>query len=240
MPTAVLPEVSPQMNQIKPVAPWPHTAALASIFLCLTLAGAFFQRSALKHPQDLASPHVVPIYLSLIALEYGLFAYVKGGLARYRLPVKTLIGGQWDGPRDVLRDIGLGLGLWAIWLGVEKTWSHIFATSHAASIHTFLPGKPVEIVLWIVVSISAGISEEIAFRGYFQRQFGALTGSRWIALWLQAVLFGIGHGYQGAQAMVRIALFGVMFGLLALWRNSLRPGIIAHAWTDILSGLFGI
>jgi hypothetical protein len=31
-----------------------------------------------------------------------------------------------------------------------------------------------------------------------------------------------------------------MFGLLALWRGSLRPGMIAHSGTDILSGIFGI
>jgi hypothetical protein len=28
-------------------------------------------------------------------------------------------------------------------------------------------------------------------------------------------------------------LFGVLFGLLAVWRKSLRPCMIAHAWTDI-------
>jgi len=31
-----------------------------------------------------------------------------------------------------------------------------------------------------------------------------------------------------------------LFGLLALWRGSLRPGIIAHAGSDILSGIFRI
>jgi hypothetical protein len=31
-----------------------------------------------------------------------------------------------------------------------------------------------------------------------------------------------------------------MFGLLAIWRGSLRPGMIAHAGSDILSGIFGI
>jgi membrane protease YdiL (CAAX protease family) len=80
----------------------------------------------------------------------------------------------------------------------------------------------------------------VVFRGYFQRQFEAFTGSKWLALCLQAVLFGISHGYQGAQACVKIAIFGALFGLLALWRGSLRPGIIAHAGSDILSGIFRI
>jgi len=97
-----------------------------------------------------------------------------------------------------------------------------------------------EILLWIGVSISAGICEELVFRGYFQRQFHAYTHSRWIALFLQAMLFGISHGYQGTVACVKIVIFGLLYGSLALWRKSLRPGKMAHAWSDILSGIFGI
>jgi hypothetical protein len=29
----------------------------------------------------------------------------------------------------------------------------------------------------------------------------------------------------------------MLFTLLSEWRKSLRPGIIAHAWTDLASGL---
>jgi membrane protease YdiL (CAAX protease family) len=57
---------------------------------------------------------------------------------------------------------------------------------------------------------------------------------------LQALLFGISHGYQGIEACVRIAVYGALFGLLALWRGSLRPGMMAHAGSDILSGIFRI
>jgi membrane protease YdiL (CAAX protease family) len=89
------------------------------------------------------------------------------------------------------------------------------------------------------VSISAGISEEIVFRGYLQRQLTALTGRTWLALLLQVTVFGIAHGYQGVQNCVAIALYGALFTLLALWRKSLRPGMIAHACTDIAGGLLG-
>jgi hypothetical protein len=29
---------------------------------------------------------------------------------------------------------------------------------------------------------------------------------------------------------------GLLYGLLAWWRKSLRPGIVAHAWSDIFGG----
>src|SRR5262249_52102966 len=72
-----------------------------------------------------------------------------------------------------------------------------------------------------------------------KRQFEVFTSSKWIALFLQAGLFGISHDYQGLEACVKIAIGGALFGLLALWRSSLRPGIVAHAGTDILGAIFG-
>jgi hypothetical protein len=37
--------------------------------------------------------------------------------------------------------------------------------------------------------------------------------------------------------MVQIGVFGLMFGVLAHFRKSLRPGMIAHAWHDSFSGI---
>jgi membrane protease YdiL (CAAX protease family) len=71
-------------------------------------------------------------------------------------------------------------------------------------------------------------------------QFRALTRSTGVALVLQAVLFGVSHGYQGLRACVTISVYGLFFGALALMKRSLRPGMIAHAWTDIAAGLFRI
>jgi len=31
---------------------------------------------------------------------------------------------------------------------------------------------------------------------------------------------------------------GALFGALAVWRRSLKPGMILHAWTDVFSGIF--
>ena len=226
----------------KLIAPRWHTALFVALFLALTLGGAFFQREARSEPgRILQHPNVVPLYLSLIAMEWGLFFYVwKGGLHRSGMKLRDLIGGRWQSLKDVAIDAILALGIWTVWMIIEKGWEHWFGPEHAASIQTFLPRRGVEILLWVALSISAGICEEVVFRGYFQRQFEAFTRSKWIALFLQAVLFGISHGYQGVQACVKIAIFGALFGLLALWRGSLRPGIIAHAGSDILSGIFRI
>ncbi len=226
----------------KPIAPWWHTALLVALFLGMALGGAFFQRQARSEPAMLQQhPHVVPLYLSLIAMEWGLLFYVwKGGLRRTGTKLSELIGGRWESAKNVIVDASLALGLWTIWTLADKAWDRWLGPAHAASIHTLLPQRALEIVLWIGVSISAGICEELVFRGYFQRQFHAYTHSRWVAWFLQAVLFGISHGYQGIEACVKIAAIGALYGLLAIWRGSLRPGMMAHAGSDILSGIFGI
>jgi len=226
----------------KPVAPPLHTALLITLFLGLAVSGAFFQRHAHSQPQMLQQHReVVPLYISLIAMEWGLVIYVwRGGLRKTGTKLSELIGGKWANAKDVLVDCGLAIGLWAIWMLFEMAWNRWLGPEHGASIQTYLPQRVLEIVLWIGVSISAGFCEELVFRGYFQRQFETCTRNWWIALFLQAVLFGIAHGYQGVEACAKIACFGVLYGLLALWRKSLRPGMIAHAGSDILSGIFGI
>jgi len=100
-----------------------------------------------------------------------------------------------------------------------------------------LPHAGVEIALWIALSITAGICEETIFRGYLQRQFIALTKNVPTGIFLSAAAFGLAHAYQGSRMVILIGLYGAMFGILAHWRGSVRPGMIAHAWQDSLNGV---
>jgi len=88
----------------------------------------------------------------------------------------------------------------------------------------------------VLVAFSAGFCEEIVFRSYFLLQFRALTNSAVTAVILQAALFGVAHFYEGPWPVVKISFYGMLFGVVALWRRNLRPGIIAHVWSDV----FGI
>jgi hypothetical protein len=98
------------------------------------------------------------------------------------------------------------------------------------------PGTNLELAVWFCLSWSAGFCEEVIFRGYLQRQFAAMGRSTLVGVVVSAIVFGASHGYEGPARMFLIAIFGLMFGLLAWWRKSLRPGMIAHAWHDSLSG----
>jgi hypothetical protein len=98
------------------------------------------------------------------------------------------------------------------------------------------PTNATECFLWLLLSVTAGVCEEIIFRGYLQRQFSNLFGKAAIGAMFSSLCFGLSHGYEGARSMFLITIFGALFSVLALRMRSLKPGMIAHAWHDLLTG----
>jgi membrane protease YdiL (CAAX protease family) len=213
------------------IAPAWHTIVFISIFVGLSVAGGFFRHAAKQQPQAaVPSGNAVSGYISIVVFEWLLVLYVRMGVHKRGVRLRDLVGGRWATPKDVMKDIALGAGLWAVWIGLMNP--HILGEGTNAA-QGLLPQGILESLAWIPLALSAGFCEELAFRGYFQRQFQAITGSAGWAVLIQAIVFGVGHLYEGVGPVGRITLFGVLFGLLALWRKSLRPGMIAHAWSDI-------
>lgn len=89
--------------------------------------------------------------------------------------------------------------------------------------------------LFLVLSITAGICEEILYRGLLMHVVSQLVG--WFpALLAVAVVFGLGHAYQGWTGMGKSALVGLVLGVLAWFSGSLYVGMILHAVLDLTSG----
>jgi len=213
------------------IAPVWHTIVFIGIFVGLSVAGGFFQHAVKQHPQPTVhSGSAVPGYISVVVMEWLLVLYVRMGVHKRGVRLRDLVGGRWATPTAVMKDIALGAGLWAVWIGLMNP--HILGGGTNAA-QGLLPQGILERMAWIPVALSAGFCEELAFRGYLQKQIQAMTGSAGWAVLFQAIVFGIGHLYEGVGPVARIVLFGVLFALLAIWRKSLRPGMIAHAWTDI-------
>jgi len=233
---AIAPESPPAPQRIAPIR---HTIVLVLLLLAVAAGGAIVQQRA-THATTLPAPaRPTTLYLSLIAMEWGLVLYVvRGGLRRTGTSLRDLVGGRWSGPRDVARDVVLAFAAWAAWTLALGMATRMAGPANAASVRSLLPQHPLDRALWVALSVSAGFAEEVVFRGYLFTQFRALTRSSTLALILQAVLFGVSHGYQGVRACVTISVYGLFFGALALRSRSLRPGMIAHAWTDIAAGLF--
>jgi membrane protease YdiL (CAAX protease family) len=83
-------------------------------------------------------------------------------------------------------------------------------------------------VFGVLAAVGAPIAEELFFRGltqpFLQKYFGGVAG-----LLLTAVLFGFAHlGSNPIEAVLPLAFFGVIVGMLAWRTGRLGPGIVAH------------
>jgi membrane protease YdiL (CAAX protease family) len=99
----------------------------------------------------------------------------------------------------------------------------------------FLPHTRRELHQFFTLSATAGIVEEIVYRGYLIWLFG-LYMPLWAAALLSSLVFGLGHSYQGIDGGIRTGLLGLMLALLYLGSGSIWLPILAHALIDILQG----
>jgi membrane protease YdiL (CAAX protease family) len=176
------------------------------------------------------------LYLAIIASEWALCLYIWMGTCRPgAASMRELIGGRWGSVKAVSLDVAIAAAFWLVWSLVAIAVSFVLRPVSSPATAFLNPKGGVEITLWVLMSMTAGFCEELIYRGYLQRQLLALTGSAALAVMLQAVIFGAGHWYQGGKKVIIISVLGVLFGLLAHWRKSLRPGMIAHAWEDVLN-----
>lgn len=236
-----------------PLAPWWHTIVLILGIALLSYSGAQQFRG-----ERLAHMNRMQTYATTVAAELAMLGWVYLGLRLRRIPFRSILGNVCDASHTVWMDLGSAGVFWIgslVVLGsINAAWTVIDAAVHhrpliptqppAAQQHVMqtlsrlAPGNGMEIAAWIAVCMMAGFTEEIVFRGYFQRQFTAWgRGAVAVGVVFSAALFGFAHGYQGARYMVLLSIFGAMFSVLTIVRGNIRAGIFAHAWQDMIAGL---
>jgi len=99
----------------------------------------------------------------------------------------------------------------------------------------FLPQTDRDYRHFVGVSVTAGIVEEVLYRG-FAIWYLAQLMPVWAAIVVSSVAFGLGHSYQGAGGVARVTLIGLAFGAFYIFTGSIWLPILAHAILDILQG----
>lgn len=231
------PPVPPKNQLIAPV--W-HTVLLVLIIL----ANSYFASARLS--SNIQRGRIL-LYLSTMVWQVILFGLVWIGLWLRKTKLRDLIGGRWNSVEAFFLDIAIAAGFWVasaiVLVGLKFALGLAdlnvgHATEQAKqAFGSITPKTGAELAVFLLLTLFAGVVEEVIFRGYLQRQIGAITGNVYAGLAISAVLFGAAHGYQGTRYMILIAVYGAMFGILVLLRKSLRPGMMAHAWQDALSGI---
>ncbi|MFD1206283.1 CPBP family intramembrane glutamic endopeptidase [Sporosarcina contaminans] len=109
-----------------------------------------------------------------------------------------------------------------------------------SSYSDILPVTRIEKKVWNAVSLTAGVTEEIIYRGFLLFAFTYLfpTMSIWIIIIICSLLFGLGHTYQGfIKGVLRTTIFGVIFSILFIGMGSIIPLIILHFLIDYMAKL---
>jgi CAAX protease family protein len=234
----------PAPAQQRPIAPLWHTLLIVAVLVGFSFLGASPQKQA-----GVSGPYGrLILYGGTFLFELVIVLVIWLGIRRRGVTMRELIGGRWTSVESFLLDIALAIGFWVastLLLIPIRMALGTLDLRHADKqledtkrmLGHMIPRSGIEAAMFSALAFAAGIFEEIIFRGYLQRQFGALARSAYLGIAASAIVFGLSHAYQGARMMVVIAIYGAMFGVMAHLRRSLRPGMMAHAGQDALSGI---
>jgi uncharacterized protein len=96
-----------------------------------------------------------------------------------------------------------------------------------------LPVTPRERWLFALVAISAGICEELVFRGWLLNALHSIHAENWTLVVLAAAIFGAAHFYQEVAGVIMTLVLGLIFcGLYVASGNLLVP-IVLHTILDL-------
>ncbi|HEY2953716.1 MAG TPA: CPBP family intramembrane glutamic endopeptidase [Candidatus Eisenbacteria bacterium] len=197
-----------------------------------------FRRIGRASPEE--RPRVrVSVYRQAIAIQWGLaFATVALWIACRR---------EWDAlglvPRPTWGLGGVLVGT-AIMAGVVvRQRRQTLADDDALArlrrrmekVEPMLPHTRADLVPFLQLSLTAGICEELLYRGYLIWYL-----SHWLTIYpaaaLASLLFGVGHLYQGWRGVLTTGMVGAFLASVYLVSGSLFAGMALHALMDAHSG----
>ncbi len=109
----------------------------------------------------------------------------------------------------------------------------------------FVPASWQEFRAFVPLALAAGICEEVWFRGFCITYLVHLIGldgpiDAIAVVALPALIFALSHSYQGFEAMFKIGVLSLFFGVLFLTTRSLLLPIALHVSVDLASGLLSM
>ena len=196
---------------------------------------------------------IVPsMLLSFFAVRPGSLSFMlvaSGTILRDLALVSLILFFLWRNGEPVERigwvfkkgwkDVGLGIGLFIpLFFGTSLLENALQAAGFsvpATPLPSYMTAKDAaQFLLASVLVLVVALAEETVFRGYLILRLRALAGSPAVAVLLSAVIFSLGHGYEGSAGVITVGFMGVVFGLVYLWRQSLTAPMVMHFLQDFV------
>ncbi len=145
-------------------------------------------------------------------------------------------------PSRPLIEVVIGLLLSPlVWVLLVGCLLVVMAMMFTFGVQDLLPKQPPALVLWLAglplwlkvsVALSAGVVEEIFFRGLLQPRVGIAVST---------LLFVLAHlSYDQPFMLVGVTVLSLVFAGLVWWRQNVWPAIVAHFLFDAVQLLFVI
>jgi len=201
-------------------------ALAMSSFAALTAGGG----GAEVDYSRIASWQLFALHIVLVGVTAAWFA---AGYAGSGASFREQVGLAARRPgREVVLGLLVGVGAWLVVI-VAAALAALLVSALGGE--KLLPEKPPGAVAWIAgqsvalragLALSAGVVEEVFFRGVLQPRTGILFST---------VLFALAHlSYGEPFLLVGVTLLSLIYGLLVRWRQSLWAAITAHAVFDLV------
>ncbi|HQG32672.1 MAG TPA: type II CAAX endopeptidase family protein, partial [Deltaproteobacteria bacterium] len=172
---------------------------------------------------------------AIITRDLALMSLVLFFLWRNAEPI-TSIGWRWT---NVWHEVLIGLALFPVFfvlLGiVGALLQGIGFNVPTASQPQFLIVKGIpEMLLAFLLVVVVAVVEETIFRGYLLLRFLHITQSKTWSVLVSAVVFSLGHGYEGSAGVGTVGIMGAVFAVIYLWRGSIVAPVIIHFLQDFI------
>lgn len=202
----------------------------------LVVVGMFFVGRVYKFYRD-GGQERIGLYVAVILQHWVILTAVLG----FAFWARVIVGGQTVDAS--LREFGLISSiepnhalLWAgwlvlLWLGIGWAYSAVHEALGLKYTRTRIlmhPRTTGETFVWsLLVSPTAGICEEILFRGYMV-SYLMRSNEEGFAIFVSAVAFGAVHFSQGLLAVLVTGLMGATAAWSFVVTGSIWPAILAH------------
>lgn len=172
---------------------------------------------------------------SVILRDLGLVSLIVFFLWRNGESIGTI---GWTS-RNIGKEAGLGVLLFIPFSSgaglIERTLRALGFSAPATPLPSLIPEKTTEeFLLAALLVIVVAVAEETIFRGYLILRFRNTMASTAAAVLASAVIFSLGHGYEGPAGVVTVGVMGMVFALVYIWRQSLVAPVTMHFLQDFI------
>lgn len=178
-------------------------------------------------------------YNRILVMQWGLTAallawWLADGRSLATLGLVPAANG-WQWLAIGLGLVGTGFMIWQMFTVLRNPGELAKLREKMGELSGLAPQAPREERLFGAVSLTAGICEEILYRGLLMTVLAAAIGT-WPAVVLSSLIFGLGHSYQGVGGIAKTALVGLVMALLTVFSGSLFIPMLLHTVIDVTSG----